>query len=110
MAWCPPDSSLETRLTALQANIETLKTELAETARELREETTKQIEALSSERQTLELAITKLRTQLDTLGAGNLHLEWAGVLWLTVGVVLATVPSGIAGVLKWGIQLFTPTS
>jgi len=97
----PPEASIEDRLASLLANVESLKTEQAEIAKELREETRKRIEAADSERRKRESAVIDIRRQLDTLGAGGLHLEWAGVFWLVLGVILATIPSEIAGWLKW---------
>ena len=97
----PPEASIYDRLAALAANVESLRIEQAGTAKVLQEETRKRIEAIDSERLMRESAFIDIRTQLGTLGAGGLHLEWAGVLWLILGVVLATAPSEIAGWLKW---------
>jgi hypothetical protein len=97
----PPKSSIEDRLAALLANVESLKAEQADIAKELQEEIRKRIEGVDLERQMRELAVIDIRRQLGTLGAGGLQLEWAGVLWLILGVVFATVPSEIASVLEW---------
>lgn len=97
----PPEASIEDRLAALEANVKSLKTEQAETAEELQEETRKRFEAVDSERRKRESAVIDIRSKLNTLGAGGLHLEWAGVFWLVLGVILATIPSEIAGWLKW---------
>ncbi len=91
----PPDAPVEIRLAAMEANIETLRKEQAESFKELQEETRKRVEALDSERQSRVAALTELRTQVDTLGAGGLHLETAGLFWLVVGVVLGTAPTEI---------------
>jgi hypothetical protein len=97
----PPESSIEDRLIALVANVERLKPEQDGIAKELQEESRKRIEAIDSERRIRESAVIDIRRQLGTLGAGGLQLEWAGVSWLILGVVLATAPSEIAGWLKW---------
>lgn len=97
----PPGASIEDRLAALKGNVESLKTQQAEIAKELQEETRKRFEAVDSERRKRESAVIDIRRQLNTLGAGGLHLEWAGVFWLFLGVFLATIPSEIAGWLKW---------
>jgi hypothetical protein len=97
----PPEASTEDRLAALEANVKSLKTEQAETAKELQEETRKLIEAVESERRMRESAVIDIRRQLGILGVGGLQLEWAGVFWLIFGVVLATLPNEIASCLKW---------
>jgi hypothetical protein len=97
----PPDASVEARLDALEANLATLRTEQAETAKELQEATRKTNEAVDTERRARESAVTALRVQLEGLGAGGLHVEMMGVFWLVLGVVLATVPGEIAVALKW---------
>ncbi len=97
----PPNATIEARLAALEANIETLKAEQAETAKDIQEETRKRAEALASERQSRESAVGELRTRVDTLGVGGLHLETAGLFWLIVGVVLGTAPSEIWSAIRW---------
>lgn len=97
----PPEASIKDRLAALEANVKSLKTEQAETAKELQEETRKRFEAVDSERRKRESAVIDIQSKLGTLGAGGLQLEWVGVFWLVLGVILATIPSEIAGGLKW---------
>lgn len=96
-----PDASVEARLAALEANVETLRSEQAGTSKELQEETRKRTEAVDSERQARESADRDIRTQLETLGAGSLHLETAGLIWLVLGVGLATAPTEVASALAW---------
>jgi hypothetical protein len=97
----PPEATVEARVAALEANIATLKTEQEGTAKELHEETRKRAEALDLERQARESAARDIRTQLETLGAGSLHLETAGLFWLVLGVTLATAPTEAANALAW---------
>lgn len=97
----PPDATVEARLAALEANIATLRTEQAETAEELHKETRKRTEALDLERQARESAARDIGTQLETLGAGSLHLETAGLFWLVSGATLATVSTEAANALAW---------
>ena len=97
----PADACVADRLAALEANLVTLKTEHAETAKQLQEATRKANEAIEAERQARESGITTLRVKLEGLGAGGLHIEWTGVFWLLVGVVLATIPGEIA----FGLQV-----
>lgn len=95
------EATVEARLVALEANVETLRSEQAETSKELHEETRKRTEAVDSERQARELAARDIRTQLETLGVGSLHLETAGLFWLVLGVMLATAPTEVANALGW---------
>lgn len=96
-----PDATLEVRVAAIEANLETLRSELAETAKQLQEETRNRTEALDSERHARESSVCALQTQLDTFGAGGLHLEAAGLFWLVLGVVLATTSTEVAWILTW---------
>ncbi len=97
----PPEASIETRLAVLEANIGTLRTEQAEIEKQLNEETRNRTEAIGSERLARESAVREIRTQLETFGAGSLHLEMAGLFWLVLGVVLTTASGEVAGALKW---------
>lgn len=95
------EASVEARLTALEANIETLKSEHAETSKELQEAKRKMTEAVTLERLARESADRDIRKQLETLGAGSLHLEAAGLFWLILGVIFSTVPAEVAKALAW---------
>jgi DNA-binding protein H-NS len=92
---------LEARVAVLEANVATLRTEQEDTYTQLREEMTKRLEAINVERQAQESVTNELRTQLDSFGAGSLHLETAGMFWLVLGVVLATASTEVAAALKW---------
>ncbi len=96
-----PEASAEARLAALEANVETLRTEHSETSKELQEEIRKRADAVDSERLARESADRDIRTQLETFGAGSLHLETAGLFWLVLGVALATAPTEVASALAW---------
>lgn len=91
----PSDAPIDTRLAALEANLEILKAEQADIYKEFREETRKQIKALDSECQLRESDIRKIQTLVDTLGAGGLHLEAVGLFWLIAGVVFGAIPAEI---------------
>jgi len=99
--WTSPEASAEARLTALEANVETLRTEHSETSKKLQEEIRKSAGAVDSERLARESADSDIRTQLETFGAGSLHLETAGLFWLVLGVALATAPTEVASALAW---------
>jgi hypothetical protein len=95
----PADAPIEARLAALEANLATLKTEQAESAKEFQEVARKTNEAIDAERRARESTVTALRVQLEGLGAGGLHIEMMGIVWLFLGVVLTTFPGEIAAVL-----------
>lgn len=93
------EAPIEARLAALEANLITLREEQAGAAKEFWEATRKSNEAVDVERQAWESAVTALRVQLEGLGAGGLHIEMLGIVWLFLGVVLTTFPGEIAAVL-----------
>lgn len=94
-----PEATLEARVTAIEANLITLRDEHADTARQVGEEARIRAEALASERRVRESAVTAIQTQLDTFGAGGLHIETAGLFWLFLGIVLATASTEVAWIL-----------
>ena len=91
-----PDATLEARFAALEANVETLRSEQAELAKQLQAEAQTRNTALEAERRSRDSVVNALRSQLDTFGAGGLPLETAGLVWLILGVVLATASTEIA--------------
>ena len=97
----PAGASIEDRVAALEANVNTVRAEHGETAKHVEEEARKQAEALASERRARELATDEIKNQIETLGAGGLHLEAIGLFWLILGVILTTVSTEIAHMLTW---------
>jgi len=96
----PPDASLEVRVATLEANTLRLREEQSELAKELNEETRNRNEAVNALRAAHDDTTKKLRTQLETFGAGNLNIEAAGLFWLVLGVILATASPEIASAVK----------
>ena len=96
----PPNASIEDRLAALEKNLRTLRAEHASTERQVEEEARKQADAVISERRARELSTNEIKKQIETLGAGGLHLEALGLVCLILGVILATTSTEIADVLK----------
>jgi hypothetical protein len=94
-------ASLEDRMAAAEANLTTLKTELEEVAEQVRREAKARADAVDAEHRAREAAVGDLRAQLEGLGAEGLHVEMAGVFWLVLGAVLATIPEELTGVLNW---------
>jgi hypothetical protein len=94
------DATVKDRLAVLERNLNSVK-QLALDAR-----TQAQLEAVrlrsdleseSHERKTSDDAI---RSKLESVGAGNLHLESAGVVWLILGIILGTVPGEAAALVR----------
>lgn len=84
-------ASTEERVEALIANLEELKTQVANS-----------VAALKTEHDSLQTAVTRhrdervqedadLRRRLTGLGTSSIHLDWAGIIWLAVGLVLSTI-------------------
>ena len=97
----PSGSSIQARVDALEQNLETVRSESDATAKKLQEEQRNRTEAVKAEREARVSVIDKLNTRVNKLAAGGLHIEWMGVLWLVLGVVLATVSTEIACALTW---------
>jgi hypothetical protein len=57
---------------------------------------------MESERKGREADDQQIRRLLEEALAGGLRIEWMGVLWLFVGVMLGTVPTDIASL--FGLQ------
>lgn len=93
---CGPGASLEQRVSALESNMVALAKEQGEFSTALSQETAKREEQLASERKVRNEADKELQNKLQELGAGNLHLEWMGILFLLFGVILATTSDELA--------------
>ena len=87
---------LEERLSAIEANVETLKQDLESTSRRLQMSFDRLATELTEERRTRESTDTAIRDQVEKFAAEGLHVEAAGLLWLILGIVLATVPGELA--------------
>lgn len=92
----PPNASIDDRLAALEENLTTLRAEHASTAKRVEEEVQKQATAMASERRARELNTDEIKKQIETLGAGGLHLEAVGLILLSFGATLATLSTEIA--------------
>lgn len=95
------NASIEERLTTLEGYFKFFRAEQIQSSTNLQLEISKLTEELNLEHQSRELTHSVLRMQVDTLGAGGLVLEWAGVVSLLVGVVLGTIPDEIGRMISW---------
>lgn len=97
----PDNATIDDRLSVLEKNLDT--------ARQLALDAQKQGQVLEAKLQSkLETEISQrevsdraLGAKLESVGAGNLHLEAAGVFWLIVGIILGTAPTETGAVFRW---------
>lgn len=97
----PDNATVEDRLVVLQKNLDTVKQLALDAKKEAQVEAAKLNSQLEAERREREAADRALGGKLESVSAGNLHLEGAGVFWLIVGIVFGTAPSEIATVVGW---------
>lgn len=89
----PEGAALEDRITALEQNLQTVRKEQSEIEKRLDHDLQ---QALTIEKQERETADGNLKRTLEDLGAGGIHLEAMGIIWVMAGVVLATISNDIA--------------
>ena len=89
-------ATVEERLSALEGNTETLRQDLQWNAQQAQQASEKLQTELRAERLTRQSSVTAVEQRLEKLGAGGLHIEAAGLLWLILGTVLATIPLELA--------------
>lgn len=87
-------------MTALEANVRRLKEGQDMAVKQIEEQGTKQEQALTVERTAREHAIQEALTRMEKFGIGGFQVELIGVIWLTVGVILATIPGEISAGLQ----------
>ena len=97
----PPNATVEDRLVVLQKNLDTVMQLALDAQKQAQEEAAKLHAELESERRERDKSDRALGAKLESVGAGNLHLEAAGVWWLIVGIILGTVPSEMAKLVGW---------
>jgi hypothetical protein len=84
-------SSIEDRVVALEANVQTLRKELTNLEQWAQKETQERQDTDNVERQKRESNYKDINATLESLGAGNLPLETLGLIWLALGVILSTL-------------------
>ena len=97
----PPDSTVNVRVDALEKNLLNLRNEIDDTSKRLQEEERTRTEAIKAERLAREADRAHLATRLDQFAVGGLHIEWMGIGWLVVGLVLSNIPAEITKALHW---------
>jgi hypothetical protein len=95
----PEPAAVEDRLSALEGNTESLRQDLEWHSQQNRQASEKLRSELEAERGARRDGIAVVEGRLNELGAGGLHIEAAGLFWLVLGIVLATIPLELAQLL-----------
>lgn len=96
--WRGPElgQSLEVQLDAIRENISTLRDQLERAEYRSSHKIAELHNAIESERAQRSSQLQEAKRTLETLATDSLYLEVAGLAWLVVGIVLATVPQELA--------------
>lgn len=90
------NGTLERRIEFLESEIEDLKRQMQETDRYLREYRAESEKSLDEVREQMREGDNRLERLIDKAFVGGINLEWVGILYFIVGVVLATASSDIS--------------
>lgn len=93
----PPGADFETRIDALERNIEGVNTRIDQTQAEIDAEVNKLQSALKQEVTAREAEDALTRQKLEASETGGIHISAMGTLWLFLGVILSTASPEIAG-------------
>ncbi len=91
-----PDASPEERLAALEENVNQLHKDFANLAGRFDTEGAKLHEVIKQEQDQRESTDEDIKSTLEDLAVGGLHLEAVGLVYLIFGLILATIPGEIA--------------
>ena len=89
-------ASVEQRLEVLEGNLNQLQDELDTKIGDVRSKIGQLEESLRRERDERRTADDRTSRQIEEVAIGGLHLEIVGLLWLTLGVLGASVPDEVA--------------
>jgi chromosome segregation ATPase len=92
-----PSAALERQIEAIGKNVDRLRGRLNELQEQLDKRFREHAEALDHETITRAQDDEHLRNRLEAAETGGLHITFAGVVWLLVGVLFATLPQEILG-------------
>lgn len=92
-------ASDQERIAILEANTESLRDDIAWHAKQAEQTSQRLSTELDEERKARGQSVSAVESKLDKLGAGGLHIEAAGLFWLLLGIVLATIPTEVATLL-----------
>jgi hypothetical protein len=94
------DPTLETRLTAIEKNIDAIHDRITATQRELDERLQKANDGLASEAAARKAEVERTQKMIETSATGGVHITAIGATWLFIGVVLSTAAPELATWLK----------
>jgi hypothetical protein len=94
-----PGASLEDRILALEKNLDGLRDELDANVLKLRRELDSVHETIEQESAVQRQKYDVIDRKIEEVAVGGLHLESVGLLWLVLGVLGASIPDEIAGLL-----------
>ena len=95
-----PSAPVEDRVSALEGNIETLKQDIESATERAVQSAGRLATELNTERQARDATDAAIRSQIEKFAAGGLHIEAAGLFWLILGIVFATIPAELAKLLE----------
>ena len=90
------EQSLEAQLDAIRENMATLRQQLERAEYRSSQKVAELYNAIESERAQRSSQLQETKKTLEILATDSLYLEVAGLAWLVVGIVLATVPQELA--------------
>jgi hypothetical protein len=94
-------ATVEQRLDVLTENLRLLEEEFDRRVKHLDDKSAELSKALLREGSARKAAYERTSRQIENVAVGGLHLEWAGLLWLILGVVGTSMPDELAGILGY---------
>ena len=96
----PPGADLEERVEFLEQAINKLNDWIGDAKEEAMDGLDKLRAAIDSELESLRTEIDKVRHQSERAFVGHLGWEYAGLVWIMLGLTLATIPDGVLWLLS----------
>ena len=91
-----PDTTVEGRIKILESEIEELRQQLAETNRTLGDHKAESKRSSDKIREEMKLGDRNLANLIDEAVVGGISLEWIGILYFIIGIILTTASSDIS--------------
>ncbi len=92
--------TLENRVARLEAGQEDIKKDISTIRGEIADQTNKAYQRIDLEKSDRETGDQRSREQLETATIGGISLEISGLAYLSVGILLTSVPSELASLLQ----------